>query len=88
MREIIVFTELDGDPILELEVDYHFNIGDVVYYLLTEAEKEKIKHFYSNSDIEGMIVSKWINLTSMVIKWQVDVDFVNLENQEKNKNHE
>jgi hypothetical protein len=82
MREIIVFQELDGDPILELEVDYHFSIGDEVYYLLTEAEKDKIKDFYSNSDIGGMIIAKWINLTTMVIKWYVDVDFVRCDNIE------
>ena len=76
MKEILVFTEIDGDSILELEFDYNFNIGDVVYYEIPIEDRKKIEWFYSNSDIEGVIVSKWIDLTDKVIKWQVDVDFV------------
>lgn len=76
MKEILVFTEIDGDSILELEFDYNFNIGDFVNYVIPIEDRKRIEWFYSNSSIEGIIVSKWIDLTCKVIKWQVDVDFV------------
>ena len=82
MKEILVFTEIDGDSILELEFDYHFSIGDVVYYELPMEDRNRIEWFYSNADIEGVIVSKWIDLTDKIIKWQVDVDFVRCDEAE------
>ena len=77
MKEILLFTEIDGDVMFELEYDHNFNIGDYVYYILPSNVKDQIKYFYPNSDVEGTITSKWIDLNDRIIKWTVEVDFVN-----------
>lgn len=76
MTNIIDFTEIDGDRILEVIFDYPFSIGDTVYYEIPEKDRTAIAWFYNNADIEGVIVNKWIDLTSKIVRWQVDVDFV------------
>ena len=74
MKEIIVFTQKDGDPFLYKEIDYHFQIGDTVYYELTQEERVKLKG-YPHLDCEGEISQKWIDLTDMKILWTVEIDF-------------
>jgi hypothetical protein len=74
MKEIIVFTQKDGDPFLYKEIDYKFQIGDAVYYELTQEDMEKLKD-YPHLDCEGEISQKWIDLTDMKILWTVEIDF-------------
>jgi hypothetical protein len=74
MKEIIVFTQKDGDSFLYKEIDYKFQIGDTVYYELTQEDKEKLKD-YPHLDCEGEISQKWIDLTDMKILWTVEIDF-------------
>lgn len=73
MKNTIVFTEQDGDPFLYKEVDYHFSIGDTVYYILTDEEIESVKHYYNGEDVEGVIINKWIDITNLEIQWEVEV---------------
>lgn len=74
MKEIIVFTQKDGDPFLYKEIKHKFQIGDTVYYELTQEEKEELKD-YPHLDCEGEISQKWIDLTDMKILWTVEIDF-------------
>lgn len=76
MKEVIVFTQKDGDPFLYKEIPYNFHIGDMVYYQLTMKEREELKERYPNHyDCEGEISGKWIDLTDMRILWTVEIDF-------------
>ena len=61
MKEILVFTEIDGDSILELEFDYHFNIGDVVYYELPMEDRKRIALINSLSGFKSLNLIGTIN---------------------------
>lgn len=74
MKEIIVFTQKDGDTFLYKEFDYNFQLGDTVYYELTQEERDVLK-YYPHLDCEGEISQKWIDLTDMKILWTVEIDF-------------
>lgn len=75
MKEVIVFTQKDGDQFLFKEVPYSFSIGDTVYYELTKEEKESLKDIYHHWDCEGVISEKWIDISDMKIYWTVEIDF-------------
>lgn len=80
VSEKIVFNEIGNDVIYELEIkrncNFNFKIGDYVYAELPKEAIERIKWFYPNVDIQGIIVDKWVNLSDNKIHWLVDVDFV------------
>jgi hypothetical protein len=75
MVEIIAFTQTDGDPFLNVEIPYNFQLGDIVYYSLTEEELNALKNIYPHMDCEGIISDKWIDLSNMRILWTVNIDF-------------
>jgi len=76
MKEIIVFTFKDADPFLYVPVNHNFNIGDTVYYELTDKDKSNdiIKKYYPHLDCEGVITDKWIDISDMKILWTVEID--------------
>ena len=77
MKQKISFKKKDtGETFLQVTIDYnYFNIGDEVYYKLTEENRELLKGMYPHPSCEGVISHKWINLSDQEIHWKVEIDF-------------
>ena len=77
MKQKVLFERKDaGEPFLQVTIEYNnFNIGDEVYYELTEKNRELLKGIYPHPDCEGVISHKWINLSDQEIHWKVKIDF-------------
>lgn len=74
MNNVIVFRELDGDDVLEKAVPSGLNVGDWVMYEFSRNEYHKCQYFLKQSDVEGRITERVVDLNRCTIMWFVDLD--------------